>query len=100
MSFKYWRHAPMNNPGLRTARYFALACGIFYGFKRRREIQAYEEVYQEDQLRIKMALKRLDKEINWLKYYDEMNDLAYDIGVPNRVVQADRAEIPKFLHED
>ena len=33
------------------------------------EIQAYEEVYQEDQLRIKMALKRLDKEINWLKYY-------------------------------
>ena len=34
------------------------------------------------------------------KFPDEMNDLAYDIGVPNRVVQADRAEIPKFLHED
>lgn len=31
---------------------------------------------------------------------DEMNELAYDLGVPNRVVQADRAKDPQFNQED
>lgn len=88
MSFRYWRTVPVNNPALRTARYIALTCGIIYGVKRNRELTAYEAVYQEDQTRIKMALKRINKDIAWLKYYDEMNELAYDLGVPNRVVQS------------
>lgn len=33
------------------------------------ELTAYEAVYQEDQTRIKMALKRINKDIAWLKYY-------------------------------
>lgn len=94
------RTVPVNNPALRTARYIALTCGIIYGVKRNRELTAYEAVYQEDQTRIKMALKRINKDIAWLKYYDEMNELAYDLGVPNRVVQADRAKDPQFAPED
>lgn len=31
---------------------------------------------------------------------DEMNELAYDLGVPNRVVQADRAKDPQFAPEE
>ncbi|XP_062614138.1 uncharacterized protein LOC134275871 [Saccostrea cucullata] len=100
MSFKYWKHVPGVSPGLKTARYFALTLGVVYGFRKKRELQAYEEVFQEDQMRIKMAIKRLDKDIGWLKYYDEMNDLAYDLGVPNRVVHADRPLTPQFMQDD
>ncbi|XP_048745523.1 uncharacterized protein LOC125658333 [Ostrea edulis] len=100
MSFKYWKQAPRVPAGLKTARYLALTVGVVFGFRKKRELQAYEEVYQEDQMRIKMALKRLDKEISWLKYYDEMNDLAYDLGVPNRVTHADRSLTPQFVQED